>query len=125
MATPLPFRQAHDAGTLERRGVHEDILSALIRSDKAEALMAVIGELLYSASGCFDGWASAKAGMCHAGVIDAHDTRIRGDREVEGHGRRHLGDEADVRDGGTFAMAEPAARGMLGKQRLDRLQTSA
>jgi hypothetical protein len=34
----LPFCQAHDAGTLERRGVHEDILSALIRSDKAEAL---------------------------------------------------------------------------------------
>jgi hypothetical protein len=24
---------------------------------------AVIGELPYSASGCFDGWASAKAGM--------------------------------------------------------------
>src|SRR5207237_4859720 len=38
----LPFRQAHDAGTLERRGVHEDILSALIRSDKAEALLGVV-----------------------------------------------------------------------------------
>src|SRR6202040_3509640 len=38
----LPFRQAHDAGTLERRGVHEDILSALIRSDKAEALIGVV-----------------------------------------------------------------------------------
>jgi len=35
----LPFRQAHDAGTFQRRGVHEDILSALIRSDKAEALI--------------------------------------------------------------------------------------
>ena len=46
-------------------------------------------------------------------------------REVEGHGRRHLGDEADVRDGRTLTMAEPAARGMLSKQRLDRLQTSA
>jgi hypothetical protein len=34
----LPFRQTHDAGTLQRRGVHDDILSALIRSDKAEAL---------------------------------------------------------------------------------------
>src|SRR6202040_4439369 len=38
----LPFRQAHDAGTLERRGVHEDILSALIRSDKAETLIGVV-----------------------------------------------------------------------------------
>src|ERR1700736_2192032 len=38
----LPFRQAHDAGTLERRGVHEDILSTLIRSDKAEALIGVV-----------------------------------------------------------------------------------
>ena len=38
----LPFRQAHDAGTLERRGVHEDILSALIRSDKAEALIGIL-----------------------------------------------------------------------------------
>ena len=32
----LPFRQSHDAGTLQHGGVHEDILSALIRSDKAE-----------------------------------------------------------------------------------------
>ena len=38
----LPFRQPHDAGTLQRRGVHEDILSALIRSDKAEALIGVV-----------------------------------------------------------------------------------
>ena len=61
----------------------------------------------------------------HACVIDVHDTRIRVEREVEGHGRRHLGDEADVRDGGTLVMAEPAARGMLGEQRLNRLQASA
>jgi hypothetical protein len=27
----LPFRQAHNAGALQRRSVHEDILSALIR----------------------------------------------------------------------------------------------
>jgi hypothetical protein len=52
-------------------------------------------------------------------------TSDRGWREVEGQGRRHLGDEADVRDSGTFAMAEPAAQGMFGKQRLDRVQTSA
>src|SRR6202011_5282032 len=38
----LAFRQAHDAGTFQRRGVHEDILSALIRSDKAEALIGVV-----------------------------------------------------------------------------------
>ncbi len=38
----LPFRQAHDAGTLQHRGVHEDILSALIWSDKAEALIGVV-----------------------------------------------------------------------------------
>src|SRR3954451_611264 len=38
----LPFSQAHDAGALQRRGVHEDILAALIRSDKAEALIGVV-----------------------------------------------------------------------------------
>ena len=61
----------------------------------------------------------------HADVIDADDTRIRVEREVERHGRRHLGDEADIRDAGPLAMAELAARGMLGEQRLDRRQTSA
>ena len=61
----------------------------------------------------------------HAGVIDAHDTRIRVQREAERHGRRHLGDEADVRDRGALAMAEPAARGMFGEQRLNRLQAGA
>ena len=49
----------------------------------------------------------------HAVVVDAHDPRIRVEREVEGLGRRHLGDETDVRDRGALAMAEPAARGML------------
>ena len=38
----LPFRQAHDAGALQRRGVHENVLAALIRSDKAEALIGVV-----------------------------------------------------------------------------------
>jgi hypothetical protein len=38
----LPFSQPHDAGALQRRGVHEDILAALIRSDKAEALIGVV-----------------------------------------------------------------------------------
>jgi hypothetical protein len=61
----------------------------------------------------------------HACVIDAHDTRIGIEREVEGHGRCHLGDEADVRDGGTRAIAEPAARRMFGKRRLNRLQAGA
>ncbi len=41
MATRRPSARPDDAGTLERRGVHEDILSALIRSDKAEALIGV------------------------------------------------------------------------------------
>src|SRR5437879_6125519 len=35
----LPFRQAHDAGALQCRSVHEDILSALIRSNKAKPLI--------------------------------------------------------------------------------------
>src|ERR1700736_3134373 len=38
----LPFRQAHDAGALQRRSVHEDILSALIRSDKAKSLIGIV-----------------------------------------------------------------------------------
>ena len=58
----------------------------------------------------------------HACVIDAHDARIGSKREVEGHGRRHLGDEADVRDGGPLAMGEPVARRMFGEQRLNGLQ---
>ena len=41
MATRRPSARPDDAGALERRGVHEDILSALIRSDKAEALIGV------------------------------------------------------------------------------------
>jgi hypothetical protein len=38
----LPFHQAHDAGALQRRGMHENVLAALIRSDKAEALVGVV-----------------------------------------------------------------------------------
>src|SRR4051812_32443253 len=38
----LSFSQTHDAGALQRRGVHENILAALIRSDKAEALTRVV-----------------------------------------------------------------------------------
>src|ERR1700724_3671411 len=38
----LPFRQAHNAGTLQRRSVHEDILSAPIRSDKAKSLIGIV-----------------------------------------------------------------------------------
>src|ERR1700732_789278 len=53
----LPFRQAHDAGTLQRRGVHEDILSALIRSDKAEALIGVVP---FHRAQLFDGGAVAR-----------------------------------------------------------------
>jgi len=50
---------------------------------------------------------------------DVHQRCCVGEREVKGLGRRYLRDQADVRDGGTLAMAEPTARGMLGKQRLD------
>jgi len=61
----------------------------------------------------------------HACVIDSHDARIGSKREVEGHGRRYLRDQADVRYRGTLAMAEPAACGMFGEQRLNCLQASA
>jgi hypothetical protein len=54
-----------------------------------------------------------------------HDTRIRVEREVEGHGRRHLGDEANVRDSGTLARQNRPLAGMLGEERLDRLQAGA
>src|ERR1700736_3132047 len=53
----LPFRQAHDAGTLQRRGVHEDIPSALIRSDRAEALIGVVP---FHRAQLFDGGAVAR-----------------------------------------------------------------
>ena len=61
----------------------------------------------------------------HAGIINAHDPRIRVEREVEGLGRRHLGDQAEIRDARAVAMAESAARGMFGEQRLDGLQAGA
>src|SRR5258707_5106952 len=38
----LPFRQAHDAGTLQRRSAHEDILSAPIRSNKAKPPIGIV-----------------------------------------------------------------------------------
>jgi hypothetical protein len=61
----------------------------------------------------------------HACVIDSHDARIGSKWEVEGFGWRYLRDQADVRYGGTLAVAELAARGMLDKQRLNRLQAGA
>ena len=59
----------------------------------------------------------------HAGVIDAHDAWIWIEHTVECLGGRHLRDEADIRDARAVGMAEPAAFGMLGEQRFDRLQT--
>src|ERR1700738_928834 len=38
----LSFRQAHDPGTVQRRGVHEDILAALIGADEAKPLGGVV-----------------------------------------------------------------------------------
>jgi hypothetical protein len=61
----------------------------------------------------------------HAGVIDAHDTRITVQREVEGLGGSYLRDQADIRDRWPVAMAERAALGMFGEQRLNRLQANA
>ena len=78
-------------------------------------------ELPYSASDCFAGCASAK----DAGVVGVHDPRIEIDHTVEGLGRRHLCDEADVRDGRPTAMAEPATRGMFSEQGLYSLEASA
>src|SRR6202011_3156221 len=53
----LPFRQAHDAGTLQRRGVHEDILSTLIWSDKAKPLIGIVP---FHRAQLFDGRAVAR-----------------------------------------------------------------
>ena len=61
----------------------------------------------------------------HAGVVGVHDPRIEIDHTVEGLGRRHLCDEADVRDGRPTAMAEPATRGMFSEQGLYSLEASA
>src|SRR5271165_6683903 len=61
----------------------------------------------------------------HAGVIDAHDPRIRIERGAEDLGRRYLRYQADVRDGWPVVMAERAALGMFGEQRLNRLQAGA
>jgi hypothetical protein len=38
----LPLRQTHDPGTLQRRGVYEDIFAAVIQADEAEALGGVV-----------------------------------------------------------------------------------
>src|SRR6516164_8285234 len=61
----------------------------------------------------------------HAAVVDAHDPRVGIERTVEGLGRRHLGDKADIGDGRPVAMAKPAAFRVFGKQCLDRLQPGA
>src|SRR5215472_9651624 len=61
----------------------------------------------------------------HAGAIDAHDTRIRVKREVEGLGRRHLRDQTNVRDARPVAITESPARRMFSEQRLHRLETRA
>src|SRR5580704_11268497 len=70
----LPFRQAHDAGTFQRRGVHEDILSALIRSDKAEALIGVVPfhrAQLFDAARSPDGYAGRSGRGRRGGSCDA------------------------------------------------------
>src|SRR6266567_4605904 len=38
----LSFRQARDTGTVQRRGVHEDILAAPIGADEAKPLGGVV-----------------------------------------------------------------------------------
>src|SRR5690348_10263898 len=61
----------------------------------------------------------------YAVLIDAHDPRIRIEREVKGLGRRYLRHKANIRDGRPVAVAEVPARRMFGEQRLNRLQASA
>jgi hypothetical protein len=43
----LSFRQAHDPGTVQRRGVHEDVLAAPIGADEAKPFGGVVA--LYGA----------------------------------------------------------------------------
>src|SRR5712664_2804815 len=50
----LSFRQARDPGTVQRRGVHEDILAAPIGADEAKALSGVVP--LYGAKFIDRGW---------------------------------------------------------------------
>jgi hypothetical protein len=47
------------------------------------------------------------------------------EREVEGLGRRYLRDQANIRNSRPVSVAEPAARGMFGEKRLNRLQAGA
>ena len=61
----------------------------------------------------------------HAVVIDAHDARISRGVGLEELRRRHLGDQADIRDARAVAMTEVPTRRMFSEQHLDRLQTRA
>jgi hypothetical protein len=47
----------------------------------------------------------------HAGIMDAHDPRIGVEREVEGLGRRYLGNQANIRDSRPVSMAEKFGAG--------------
>jgi hypothetical protein len=85
----------------------------------------VTHELLSFGVGLFCRMGIGKSRDGHAGVVDAHDLRIWVEREIEGLGRRHLGDQPDIRDARAVAMTEVPTRRMFGEQRLDRLQTRA
>src|SRR5712671_725621 len=85
----------------------------------------VTPELLSFGVGLFCRMGIGKSRDGHAGVVDAHDLRIWVEREVEGLGRRHLGDQADIRDARAVAITEDPTRRMFGEQHLDRLQTRA
>src|SRR5579863_10045003 len=56
----LTFRQVHDPRTIQRRGVHEDILAALIGADEAKPLGGVVP--LYGAK-FLDGGGDPQADM--------------------------------------------------------------
>ena len=66
----------------------------------------VTPELLSFGVGLFCRMGIGKSRDGHAGVVDAHDLRIWVEREVEGLGRRHLGDKANIRDARPVAMTE-------------------
>jgi hypothetical protein len=66
----------------------------------------VTPELLSFGVGLFCRMGIGKSRDGHAGVVDAHDIRIWVEREVEGLGRCHLGDQTDIRDARAVAMTE-------------------
>src|SRR5258708_3543232 len=66
-----------------------------------------------------------KGRYAHAGLVNAHHALVGLERAFEQLRRRHLRDEADVRDRRAVAMAELAGRVLLREQLLHRLEAHA